>query len=562
MVNYYSDSLISNDFTTDKVFTAADWKQWRDCYEGGRQFRDIYLEPYSDRETTDEYNRRRDITPIPSFARKEIVSVKNSVSQRLPDVLRKGGTKPWREAVEGRLRGVDLKGSSMNSYIVKRILDDLLVIGKVGVLLDAPRVNGPTAADIPANFRPYLTRYHVEQIERLHPAAIDSESDWLAVRLQDDVPVFNVETGETEVKKRSRLFYLDDTRDNLVTIRFYDDKGKEDRPPTFTDLRAVPFVLPDIGVSLMAAACSYQIAMLNMISADSSYAVDANFATLVKQRGAAGGGDYLLGADTETEAGARKGIFYDKGMDAPAFIAPPSGPMEWSLELRREMKQEIHELVTGALMSVADDGSIEAGLAFIGGTLNDMENRLWEHWSSYMNTDPTRRNVPIVSYPTDWDVKSDEQRIKEADALLDLMNKMPGRQAKKEAAKKALDKLYRGKIKESELVSMKKEIDDAPYATADPDILKMAGELGYVGAETGSLALGFEEGESEKAKEEKAERAQQIVAAQADAKGAAAAGAPEASVDPESNKLAREGEADTTAKLGGDDDKGVRGEGN
>jgi hypothetical protein len=563
MPNYFSDSLISNDHTTDSIYSAVDWSEWRDCFSGGRTFRDVYLEPFSDRETTKEYERRRDITPIPSYARKEIVGIKNQIGHRLPDVTRKGGSQAWRDAVNGRGRGVDLRGSSMNSYIVKPfgVLEDLLVIGKVGVLLDVPRVNGPTAADIPENFRPYLSLYPVERIKRLEPAAPDSISDWLVVAVEDEIPTFNFETNESEITKRVRWFILDSERDNRLTIRITDDTGKELESPILTESQSIPFVFPNIGMSLMADACSYQIAMLNMISADSSYAVDSNFAVMVRQRGQAGGGDYLMGADNEAETGARKGLFYDKGLDAPSFIAPPSDPLKWSLQLRREMKEEIHELVTGALSSVDDQGSIESGLAFIGSTLNWMEDRLWGHWAEVMNTNPSRREVPIVNYPVDWDVKSDKERIEEAEALLDLMNKLPGRQGKKEAAKQAYDKLYRGKVKDTDLSKMKKEVDDAPYATADPDILDMAGERGYVGMKTASLALGFEEDESDIAKEEKAERAKQIVAAQADAKDGAAAGAPEASVDPDSNKLAREGEADTTAKLGGDDEPGVRGEG-
>jgi hypothetical protein len=562
--NYYSSVLISNDHTTDEIFQSVDWTEWRACFAGGRIFRDIYLEPYSDRETTKEYERRRDMTPIPSYARKEIVGIRNQIGHRLPDVTRIGGSSAWRDAVNGRGRGVDLKGSSMNSYIARPfgVLDDLLVIGKVGVLLDVPRVNGPTAADIPANFRPYLSLYRVEQIKRLVPAGPDSVSDWLAVSLEDDIPSFNIETGESEIKKRIRWFYLDSERDDKLSIQILDDKGEPTEPPILTESRSVPFVLPDIGMSLMADACSYQIAMLNMISTDSSYAVDSNFPVMTRQRGQVGASDYLIGADQEAETGTRKGIFYDKGLDAPAFIAAPTGPMEWSLELRREMKLEIHDLVTGALSSVGGEGSIESGLASIGGTLNSMENRLWEHWAEAMSTNPSRREIPIVNYPVDWDVKSDKERVEEAEALLDLMNKLPGRQGKKEAAKRAYDKLYRGKVKDAELKKMKKEVDDAPYSTADPDILKMAGELGYVGTETASLALGFEEGESDVAKEEKAERAKQIVAAQSDAAKGAAMGVPEGSVDPESNKLAREGDADTTAKLGGDDEAGVRGEGN
>lgn len=560
--NYYSSALMGPDAIGGQ---ATDWAEWRDCFAGGRAFRETYLEPYSDRETKAEYERRRGITPIPAYARKEIVGIRNQIGHRLPDVSRCGGDQTWRDAVEGRGRGVDLRGSSMNSYILQPygVLDDLLVIGKAGVLLDVPRVTGPTAADIPENFRPYLSFYPVERIKKLVPASPDSVSDWLAVALEDTIPTFDIESGESKTTTRVRWFYLDENRDNRLTIQIVDYKGKPTEPPILTEKRSVPFVVPDIGVSFMADACSYQIAMLNMISADSSYAVDSNFPIFLRQRGQAGGGggDYLVGGDSEAEIGTRKGIFYDKGLDAPSYASPPVGPMEWSLELRREMKAEIKELVNGNLANVGNEGSIESGLAAIGGKLNAMENRLWDHWAEVMSTNPARRLVMLVNYPADWDVKSDRERIEEAGALLDLMNKIPGRKGKKEAAKRAYDKLYRGKVKDKELTAMKKEVDDAPYATADPNILEMAGERGYMSQETASLALGNLPGESDVAKEEQAERAKKIVEAQSDAKDGAAAGAPDMSVDPESSKLAREGQSDPTVKLGGEGDKGKRGEG-
>ena len=67
------------------IYRQSDWLEWRYCYEGGAAFREEYLEEFSDREDPDDFMRRRSLTPIPTFAKKEVNLVKNSVSQRFPD---------------------------------------------------------------------------------------------------------------------------------------------------------------------------------------------------------------------------------------------------------------------------------------------------------------------------------------------------------------------------------------------------------------------------------------------------------------------------------------------
>lgn len=536
----------------------GEWVDWRYCYEGGQVFRDHFLEEYSDRETSEEFERRRNLTPIPTYARREINRVKNSISQRFPDIVRRGGTKTWREAITGKLRGVDRRGSSMNNFIATKLLAELLVMGKVGVLIDAPRVKGATLADVPKDFRPYLNVYPRERIPIAVPAPVDSTSDFAAVLLHDTfVEIDHTTGGQTEVN-RFRYYYLDPERANKVTVQEVKEDGTEAGPPFKTELTEIPFVMFDIGGSLIRDVCSHQIALLNMISSDSSYAIDSNFPFMVRQRG--NGANFLVGEEDEAEVGHKKGLFYDKNLNPPAFISPPTDPMKASLELRKELKTEVRELVTGAIADLGDDGTIDSGLAFIGQCLSEGENRVWDHWTAYESADPEKRKECIVSYPETWSLKTDQERIDEATALLELMNQLPGQKGKKEAAKRAYDKLYRGVLSPELIEQIKAEVDAAPYTTSNHEIIFGAVENGICGPETATLALGFNKEEAAKAQEAQAKRAEMIVAAQADAAGGAARGAKDLSADPNSNKLARKGEADPAAKLGGEDDKGVRGE--
>lgn len=560
-------NLISNNNLLHNLYDAADWLEWRICYHGGRLFREEFLEKF-DRETVKDFERRRKLTPIPTFAKREINRVRNSLAQRFPDITRRGGSKVWQDAVTGVQAGVDRRGSTMDAYLAKYIVPEMLVMGKVGVLVDAPVVKSsddrpPTLADVPKNFRPYLNYYPVEQMPTLVRADIDSPSDWSAVMIQDLHTSFELRSGVEKDSRTYRHYWLEPERGNLVNVQKLDESGNPIGDVFESNLDAIPFVLFDIQESLMAEACSYQVTMLNMISADSSYAIDSNYPFLTRQRGNNNAGAWLDGADDDKKArtGTNKGLFYDKGLERPGFISPPIQPIKISLELRKELKDEVHQLVMGTLADLGDSEDVDAGLAFIGACLKHSEQRLWDHWTAFEEVDPKRRKVPTISYPTTWSLKTDAERIEEADKILDLQKKIPGMKGKKEAAKSAVDKMYRGKLATETIDAMLKEIDDADYSTSDPDIIEMAKEQGMVDAVTGSLALGFAEGVAEKAKEDQAERAAMITAAQADAAEGAARGNPDGSADPNSNKLAREGEADTTAKLGGEDEKGVRGEG-
>lgn len=540
---------------------SADWMEWRYCFEGGRIFRDMYLRRYNDRETIPEFERRKDMTPIPAYAKKEINRIKNGLFQRFADILRRGGSTSYQSAMAGIGRGVDGKGLSMNEYTGKMILPELLVIGRVGVLLDAPKITGTTLADVPEDFTPYLCLYPVEHIPLTVPADDGQEGEFKSVMLMDRYFNSNIQNGVYEDNTQYRWYYLDPERGGKVTVQLLDKNGKEKMGgQTFTELTRIPLTFIDIGASLIQDACSYQRALLNLISSDTAYANDANFPFLTKQRKNLNAPDHLNGEGKSADVGPKKGLLYEHETDRPEFIHPSSEPLRISLDLRKEMKAEVRELITGALESIGAEGTVESGLAFIGLMLQAAENNIADDWAAYEQIEKTRRDVAMVSYPECWAIKSEKERIETTEALTQLMYKIPGRLVKKEIAKQAADKLLRGTVKAEKLDAIFAEIDSADYCTSDPDVIIDAKREGLVSAETGTMALGFPKEESAKAKEDQAERAATIVAAQADAAGAAAAGNPDGSVDPESAAVAKEGDNDPTAKLGGENDPGTRGE--
>lgn len=124
-----------------------DWIKWRFAYLGGRRFINTYLKRFSAQEEDADFITRKEITPCPRFAGAAIDEVKNSIFQRMIDISRVGGTATYKEAINGGEYGVDLLGSSMNSFIGRKILPELLVMRKVGVYIDMPRVDKLTLAE-------------------------------------------------------------------------------------------------------------------------------------------------------------------------------------------------------------------------------------------------------------------------------------------------------------------------------------------------------------------------------------------------------------------------------
>ena len=82
-----------------------------------------------------------------------------------------------------------------------------------------------------------------------------------------------------------------------------------------------------------------------------------------------------------------------------------------------------------------DNQGLEAGLSYIGLLLESAERQL-------SNTGPLTRiaiiskhEVATIKYPDRYSLKTDADRIKEAQDLTKLMNSVPGRRVKRELSK-------------------------------------------------------------------------------------------------------------------------------
>ena len=305
------------------------------------------------------------------------------------------------------------------------------------------------------------------------------------------------------------------------------------------ELSRIPFVLLDIGDCMIKDVVNHQIALLNLVSSDVNYALKSNFPFYVEQKDQRAGGQHLkqgvnedgtastggqAGADTDIKVGATQGRTYDKGMNAPAFINPSSEPLKASMDLQAKLEDDIRKLIHLAVAETAnrataeskamDNQGLEAGLSYIGLVLEAAERQIAEFWAAYEERTPSQRNVATIKYPDRYSLKTDSDRIREAEDLVKLMYAVPGQKVKRELAKNIVLALLGGKISVGDIQSIFDEIDKAPYATSDPTTIIAAVQAGLCGEKTASMALGFNDDEHLQAREDHMLRAVRILQAQ------------------------------------------------
>lgn len=561
---------------------SADWEKWRLTYEGGKHFLETYLIKFTAREGNEDFRERKKITPIPSFAKSAINDIRNGIFQRMTDIQRSDGSRAYQEAISGKHLGVDLDGSTMNFFMGSVVLTDLLIMGRVGIYVDMPVVNGPTIADV-QNKRPYLYMYQVEDILSWSCTRPEEESEFKSVLLRDTCFDLDHQTQlPTGHVQRFRLLWINDIT-GKVNMQFFDADGQPVTRDGITtsadditelDLTRIPFVMPTIGGSLLTDVCTHQIALLNLTSSDVSYALKANFPFYIEQGDTRAGASHLKPtanpdgtataggqqADSkEVKVGTTAGRFYDLKADAPRFIHPSSEPLKASIALQEKLEADVRKLVNLAVINIAtqasaeskqmDNQGLEAGLSYIGLVLENAEKKIAEHWSAYENKNSRNRNVALVKYPERYNLKSTKDRIVEAKEFSQLMYSVPGHLVKKEIAKNIAVTLFNGKIEPAKLEAIKKEIDKSEYLTSDPDVIQMAKEQGFIPDRIGTIALGFNESLTKEAQEDHLKRIERVALAQGSTPidNAAARGLPDADANPaQSGKEEKEEAGDIT----------------
>jgi hypothetical protein len=520
-----------------------DYEKWSLCYAGGSAFVDRYLEKFDTREDNADFSIRKSLTPTPTYAKAAINGIRNAIFQRLADVSRAGGSDMYHRAMAGENGGVDRRGSTMNFFLGQQPLTDLLVYGRVGIFVDMPVVEGQTLADVGGN-RPYIYSYSPLDILNWDRTYATNVNEFSAILLRDNVMQYSQDYWlPTATVTRYRHMFIDPLT-GKVNIQFYDEESNpidadgNASGPIELELTRIPFVMLELGDSLIRDIADHQIALLNLCSSDVSYALRSNFPFYVEQRDARAAGTHVKrintdgtaseggqgSADERVKVGVTHGRYYDKDTNPPGFIAPPSEPLMASLKLQEKLEDDIRKLVNLAVVNLGtrvsgeakkrDNEGLEAGLSFIGLVLEGAERKIAEYWAAYEDRTVTRRKIAAIKYPDTYSLRTDSDRIEQAKNLSELMFAVPGQTVKKEIAKSVTTALFGGKVKVETLQKIHKEIDDADYTTSDPDIIIRAKDAGLVGEQTASVALGFDENEYLTAREDHVERISRIAEAQ------------------------------------------------
>ena len=550
-------------------YTMLDYVKFRLTYAGGRQFVEKYLERFDSRESKADFQRRLRMTHNPGFAAQALDEIIAGITQRMPEITRSGGTDSYNRAVQGYEGGVDLKNSSMDSFLSQDVLPEMLSMGRVGVYVDMPKFNPlSTVAEFAVQPHPYLYYYRAQDIlnwqQQFDPRA--NEVLTTAVLLRETRWIMNDAGLPTEQQEIFRLVFK---VEGGVVVRFMEQfsdpniggGAKQERVIEeffLVNAKRIPFVMYDIGKSLLTDAADYQIGLLNLASADLCYAINSNFpfyvegydpktAALNQKSGpntsfdangnetAVDTGEATGSASPEIVVGTMHGRLYPFDAPPPAFIHPSSEPLRISMEKQEAMKGDIRRLLNLALASVTpsrnsteskkidQSAGLESGLSAIGVELEGGEREIALIWADYEKTDLTKKLT--ISYPDNYSLKTDEERIAEATALAVVQGAAPSKTYQKEIAKRIVKSVLDGKVNTDTINRINREIDAAKYVTGDFKAIASDFEIGIVDPETAAEARGYDPKLVEKAQAARVQRMADTAIAQTPGGGSGQAAA-------------------------------------
>ena len=509
----------------------AEWQKYRYTMKGGEDFVEEYLEMFSLRESPTDFENRKEFSPCAAVAKSAIREVKNSVYSRMRDIARKNGSDDYNKSIEGENGGVDRLGRSMNAFMGDFVIEELLAMSKVGIFVDKDRINAASRNKVLAR-KPYLYVYTTEQI--LNWKFNEETHELEAVLLADNIYEYEGEHNfPSAAGEQYRHIYM---AEDGVVIDVYNDKDVRTDHVVLSNMKRIPFVIVEITESLLTDIADYQIALTNMESSDIDYALKSNFPFYTEQRrpnardfmrppsqdesstGDAGTATAAATArEDEVTVGHAKGRAYGPEMDRPGFINPSPDPLRASMEKQEKIKETVKQLLHLAVSNLRptrqatdskkiDQEGLESGLAAVGTALEYAEREIAKIWAMYQGDE----NVAYISYPKDYSLKSDDERVSEANKFSELIGKIPSKTYQKEVSKLIADILLKGKIDFETLETIHSEIDNADIVDINPINLLEDIREGLVTRKSASKARLYADDEAEKAETEHAERLKRI----------------------------------------------------
>lgn len=289
------------------------WEFYVRSYMGGEDyFNGAYLTRYIS-ETTDDYDRRLDLTPLDNHC-KNIVHIYSSFLWRVPPT-RAYNSAEGNVALEPFLDDCDLDGRSFNAFM-RECQIWASVYGHVWVMMDKPKSTaGTKAEELAQDIRPYVTMFTPENVldwnwERTPSGRF--ELDYLKVRES----VIRVDETTTEsyyrvwYKDRVELWQSVNDLDKQIEV---DDNVLGRIPAVF--LPAQRSTTRGIGLSDISDASYMQRAIYQELSEIEQLIRISNHPTLVKS----------FGTDASAGAGAIINMPDDMDSQLKPYQLQPSG---------------------------------------------------------------------------------------------------------------------------------------------------------------------------------------------------------------------------------------------
>lgn len=529
------------------------WRRYELTARGGREFINVFLKRFSNRENIIDFEKRRDVSYCAGIAKKSVRRVINSIVQRMPDVSRIGGPRSYQQAIEENT--IDFQGNSMNSFMARFVIPDLLNIGKIGVFVDKlPLSEGLNRAES-AEIHPYLYAYSALNILSWD---FDPQRKLRNLLLRDHVFNRDEETGL--VKSSAVEYRFLQLTDNGVKVSKFNRKGDDLNKTVLLKLTQIPFVIFELSMSLLADVADYQIAATNLASSDINFGLTSNMPFYTEQISAQEQGNIIRGAGADTpvrpdtrgssaapssqigdptihqpgtanyaaqarakqiRVGSAHGRSYAQGMDRPGFIHPSTEPLLASMKKQAAMAEEVDRLVEQTLTNVESkrvrqtggqkpSSGLEAGLSNIGVELEFGERNIAAIWALYEDDNKEF----TIDYPEQYSLRSDQDIRDEITELRKSLPMIPSLTYQKAVAQRIVHLELRGHIARTVLMDITAEIDEAVVVANDPDVIRKDHEDGLISDKLASEARLYPKDEYKRAREDRAIRVKLTLEAQ------------------------------------------------
>lgn len=520
------------------------WEKARKAVSNDSSYVNKYLKQYSHRETLQEFNYRKQVTPNPSVTRISLNKLCKSVRAHLHDVSRKVENEKLAQALRGERAGVDGLGSNANTFIGGKPLRELLITGRVGIFC-ARDLAPQTVSDEENLADPYLTVVPAEDILNWSTVpGYPQQYQNLVIRSQRAKidPEGLVEDYEEVV---TRYDLVEATPGNNVTIRvrIYESGSDIAVSDKSVDYPQIPFTMIDIEESPVVQALNNHDALLQLTSSDHFFLNQANFPLFTEQfdlntemqleqkrrlsqraeMSTVDEGDAPRGKtkDTTYEAdfGVMKGRRYPKGTDRPDWVAPPTAHLDASYTKQDRLEERIKEIFdidnlelkdtrATAESKREDKETLSGAIQTLFGLFERSERISYAHYQLFFGT----YLLPQITFPADINLKSVAETLKNATERLKVRDDVNSIGMKRALTKQVAQDLF-SDSSDAEMEAIFAEIEASDFLVSSDYLIKLSKER-RVNTEYILKQLALPASLADKFKADRLEELSEMVAAQ------------------------------------------------